>query len=107
MTWRRGDLRDELVWELDRHGMTFAVPSATLVTSVTRVTAGQPPWLPTLPTPWGRTNTEIGATLFISPTTASVHIANILPKLGAADRYAAATLARRLGTAPESGQPRP
>src|SRR5664279_4828598 len=32
--------------------MTFAVPSATLVTSVTRVTAGQPPWLPTLPTPW-------------------------------------------------------
>src|SRR5664280_430733 len=31
--------------------MTFAVPSATLVTSVTRVTAGQPPWLPTLPTP--------------------------------------------------------
>src|SRR5664279_4406054 len=52
MTWRRGDLRDELVWELDRHGMTLAVPSATLVTSVTRVTAGQPPWLPTLPTPW-------------------------------------------------------
>src|SRR5664279_670006 len=51
MTWRRGDLRDELVWELDRHGMTLAVPSATLVTSVTRVTAGQPPWLPTLPTP--------------------------------------------------------
>ena len=32
--------------------MTLAVPSATLVTSVTRVTAGQPPWLPTLPTPW-------------------------------------------------------
>ena len=46
------DLRDELVWELDRHGMTLAVPSATLVTSVTRVTPGQPPWLPTLPTPW-------------------------------------------------------
>src|SRR5664279_4417977 len=34
--------------------MTLAVPSATLVTSVTRVTAGQPPWLPTLPTPWAR-----------------------------------------------------
>src|SRR5664279_3469806 len=31
--------------------MALAVPSATLVTSVTRVTAGQPPWLPTLPTP--------------------------------------------------------
>ena len=55
----------------------------------------------------GRSNTGTGAALFISPTTASVHIANILPKLGAADRYAAATLARRLGTAPESGQPRP
>src|SRR5664279_2261429 len=52
MTWRRGDLRDELVWELDRHGMTLAVPSPTLVTSVTRVTPGQPPWIPTLPTPW-------------------------------------------------------
>src|SRR5664279_11175 len=54
MTWRRGDLRDELVWELDRHGMTLAVPSPTLVTSVTRVTPGQPPWIPTLPTPWVR-----------------------------------------------------
>src|SRR5664280_1711559 len=32
--------------------MTLAVPSATLVTSVTRVTPGQPPWILTLPTPW-------------------------------------------------------
>src|SRR5664280_2925750 len=31
--------------------MTLAVPSPTLVTSVTRVTPGQPPWIPTLPTP--------------------------------------------------------
>src|SRR5664279_2452993 len=34
--------------------MTLAVPSPTLVTSVTRVTPGQPPWIPTLPTPWVR-----------------------------------------------------
>src|SRR5664279_1927298 len=34
--------------------MTLAVPSPTLVTSVTRVTPGQPPWIPTLPTPWGQ-----------------------------------------------------
>src|SRR5664280_2669155 len=34
--------------------MTLAVPSPTLVTSVTRVTPGQPSWLPTLPTPWAR-----------------------------------------------------
>src|SRR5664279_1029127 len=32
--------------------MTLAVPSPTLVTSVTRVTPGKPPWIPTLPTPW-------------------------------------------------------
>src|SRR5664280_137413 len=39
--------------------MTLAVPSPTLVTSVTRVTPGQPPWLPTLPTPWGHP-TQVG-----------------------------------------------
>ena len=63
MTWRRGDLRDELVGELDRHGMTLAVPSATLVTSVTRVTPGQPPWIPTLPTPWLATQAQINKKL--------------------------------------------
>ena len=43
----------------------------------------------------GRTNKEIAATLVISTKTVSVHISNILTKLGAANRTEAVTLARR------------
>jgi DNA-binding CsgD family transcriptional regulator/tetratricopeptide (TPR) repeat protein len=43
----------------------------------------------------GRTNPEIAKTLFISPKTASVHVSNILAKLGVASRVEAATLAER------------
>jgi DNA-binding NarL/FixJ family response regulator len=35
--------------------------------------------------------------LFISPRTASVHVSNILAKLGVAGRVEAATIAHRLG----------
>ena len=45
----------------------------------------------------GRTNREIGATLFISPKTAGVHVSNILGKFGAANRVEAASIAHRLG----------
>jgi DNA-binding CsgD family transcriptional regulator/tetratricopeptide (TPR) repeat protein len=45
----------------------------------------------------GRTNSEIAAALFISGKTASVHVSNILRKLGVASRYEAAELAERLG----------
>ena len=45
----------------------------------------------------GRTNREIGAALFISEKTVSVHVSRILAKLGAANRAQAATLAHRLG----------
>jgi DNA-binding CsgD family transcriptional regulator len=45
----------------------------------------------------GRTNDEIGATLYISPKTASVHVSRILTKLGAGNRTEAAASARRLG----------
>jgi DNA-binding NarL/FixJ family response regulator/tetratricopeptide (TPR) repeat protein len=45
----------------------------------------------------GRSNREIAATLFISPKTASVHVSNILAKLGAANRTEAAASARTLG----------
>jgi len=45
----------------------------------------------------GRTNGEVAATLFISTKTVSVHISNILAKLGAANRTEAAALARNQG----------
>ena len=45
----------------------------------------------------GRSNSEIGQALFISRKTASVHVSNILAKLGAATRTEAVALARRRG----------
>ncbi|MFE3325502.1 AAA family ATPase [Streptomyces sp. NPDC059176] len=44
----------------------------------------------------GRTNRQIAEELFISPKTASVHVSNILGKLGVAGRVEAAALAHRL-----------
>jgi DNA-binding CsgD family transcriptional regulator len=50
----------------------------------------------------GRTNGQIAETLFISPKTATVHVSNILAKLGVRNRVEAATVAHRLGmVAPE------
>jgi DNA-binding CsgD family transcriptional regulator len=45
----------------------------------------------------GRSNGEIGKQLFIATKTASVHVSNILAKLGAASRTEAAAIARRDG----------
>lgn len=45
----------------------------------------------------GRTNGEIARRLFISTKTVSVHVSNILAKLGASGRTEAAALARRRG----------
>jgi DNA-binding CsgD family transcriptional regulator len=45
----------------------------------------------------GRTNGEVGAALFITTKTASVHVSNILAKLGVANRGEAAAVAHRLG----------
>jgi DNA-binding NarL/FixJ family response regulator len=45
----------------------------------------------------GRSNGEIGARLFISTKTVSVHVSNILAKLGASGRTEAAAIARRKG----------
>jgi DNA-binding CsgD family transcriptional regulator len=47
----------------------------------------------------GLTNNQIGATLFISPKTASVHVTNILRKLGVNTRAHAATVAAPTRTA--------
>jgi DNA-binding NarL/FixJ family response regulator len=45
----------------------------------------------------GHTNREIGARLFISEKTASVHVTHAMEKLGALSRYEAAAIAERLG----------
>ena len=45
----------------------------------------------------GRTNGEIGAALFISTKTASVHVSNIFAKLGVSGRGEAAAIAHRHG----------
>jgi DNA-binding CsgD family transcriptional regulator len=45
----------------------------------------------------GKSNREIAAELFIAPKTASVHVSNILAKLGAASRTEAAAIAHREG----------
>ena len=45
----------------------------------------------------GRSNGEIGRQLFISAKTVSVHVSNVMAKLGASSRTEAAALARRAG----------
>ena len=47
----------------------------------------------------GRTNRQIGDALFISGSTAGVHVSNILAKLGVTSRTEAAAVAVRLGLA--------
>src|SRR6266566_3285206 len=53
----------------------------------------------------GRSNREIASVLFIAPKTASVHVSNILGKLGAASRTEAAAIAHREGLVPQPAQP--
>ena len=50
----------------------------------------------------GRSNREIGGQLFISAKTVSVHVSNILAKLGAAGRTEAVAIARRRGLLSDS-----
>ena len=50
----------------------------------------------------GRSNGDIGAALFISTKTASVHVSNILAKLGVASRGEAAAFAYRAGRAEDT-----
>jgi DNA-binding NarL/FixJ family response regulator len=53
----------------------------------------------------GWTNRQIADELFISPRTASVHVANIFGKLGANSRVEAAAIAHRLGLAHDPPPP--
>ena len=48
----------------------------------------------------GRTNRQIASDLFISESTAGVHVSNILGKLGVTNRTEAAAIAARLGLGP-------
>jgi DNA-binding CsgD family transcriptional regulator len=48
----------------------------------------------------GRTNREIADELYISAKTASVHVSNILRKVGATTRGEAAAIAHRTGVVP-------
>ncbi|MEV5008063.1 AAA family ATPase [Streptomyces sp. NPDC056159] len=52
----------------------------------------------------GRTNRQIAEELFISPKTASVHVSNILAKMGVSGRGEAAALAHRLGLFPPGAE---
>jgi DNA-binding CsgD family transcriptional regulator/tetratricopeptide (TPR) repeat protein len=52
----------------------------------------------------GHSNREIAGTLFIAPKTASVHVSNILAKLGASSRTEAAAIAHSNGL-PPAGEP--
>ena len=45
----------------------------------------------------GRTNRQIAQALFISEKTASVHVTNLLRKLGVTSRIEAAAIAQRAG----------
>ncbi|MFH8804791.1 AAA family ATPase [Streptomyces sp. NPDC017936] len=54
----------------------------------------------------GRTNRQIAGELFISPKTASVHVSNILAKLGVSGRGEAAAVAHRLGLFPAGADER-
>ena len=53
----------------------------------------------------GTTNREIGEALFISESTAGVHVSNIMAKLGVGSRTEAAAWAVRAGLVESSAQP--
>jgi DNA-binding NarL/FixJ family response regulator len=52
----------------------------------------------------GRTNRQIGAALYISEKTASVHVSNILGKLSAGSRTEAVAVAAARGLLPQAGR---
>jgi ATP/maltotriose-dependent transcriptional regulator MalT len=70
-----------------------SVPSARQPAGISTLTAREIEVLRLVAT--GRSNREIAAELFISVKTASVHVSNILAKLGAASRTEAAVIAHQ------------
>jgi DNA-binding NarL/FixJ family response regulator len=55
------------------------------------------PWVFAAAIAGSRSNAQIGAELYISPSTAGVHVSSILRKLGVSSRVQAAGLAERAG----------
>jgi DNA-binding CsgD family transcriptional regulator len=49
----------------------------------------------------GHTNREIARELYITPSTAGVHVSNVIAKLGVTNRVQAAALASRVGVSPD------
>jgi DNA-binding CsgD family transcriptional regulator len=80
-----------------RIGLDAADPVALDVSSVTRLglTPREAEVLALVTA--GRTNRQIGEALYVSEKTASVHVSNILRKLGVTTRVEAAAVAQRLG----------
>jgi DNA-binding CsgD family transcriptional regulator len=85
-------LRDDLETVARRHRLKMA--GAPTQRGIAGLTARETEVLGLLAQ--GRTNREIGQVLFISEKTASVHVSNILAKLGVTNRGEAAAVAREL-----------
>jgi DNA-binding CsgD family transcriptional regulator len=77
-----------------------AAPAGTTPKTLYGLTAREPEVLALLAV--GRTNAEIGAALYISPKTASVHVTSILRKLAVTNRVQAAAVAARAGLAADN-----
>ncbi|WP_188113327.1 helix-turn-helix transcriptional regulator [Nocardioides humilatus] len=80
---------------LDELQASGSAPARATTAAPTRLTAREREILRLVAE--GRSNGEIGRQLFISTKTVSVHVSNILGKLGAAGRTEAAAIARRDG----------
>ena len=106
-----GPLRAALA-DARRLGAQPLLDDALALARRARIDADAPPRRPSRPVPFGltdrerevlalvaagRSNGQIATALFISPKTASVHVSNILAKLGVGGRIEAAAVAHRLG----------
>ncbi|MGW1716993.1 helix-turn-helix transcriptional regulator [Streptomyces sp. NPDC002156] len=87
---------------IGRSGTTAPSPTQALRTASTPLTAREQEVLRLLAL--GRSNRRIGEELFISGKTASVHVSNILAKLGVASRGEAVAVAYREGLIPAGGE---
>jgi DNA-binding NarL/FixJ family response regulator len=95
-----GPLREAVVALARRGRLETGLPGARPADPAAVLTAREAEVLGLLAQ--GRTNRQIGAALFISEKTASVHVSNILAKLGAGSRTEAVAVAARRGLLPST-----